>query len=123
MIQRRAVRLAIYGLSLARPFANSMSMNLRHTAALTLVVWYLILPPISNGTPETAAPLSRWEIQFKFDTAVKCQSTRDEVAKDTLADLQNPEARDLQGQLLMPAQKDLLLRWSKQDMSRAMIRA
>jgi hypothetical protein len=33
-------------LSVARLSANSMSMNLRHAAALAIVGWYLMIPPI-----------------------------------------------------------------------------
>jgi hypothetical protein len=41
-------------LSVARPSANSMSMNLRHAAALALVGWYLMLPVSSLAA--TAKP-------------------------------------------------------------------
>jgi len=32
-------------LSVARRSANSLSMNLRHAAALALIGWYLMVPP------------------------------------------------------------------------------
>src|SRR5258708_8608753 len=70
MVSHRGAKLVRH-LSGARLFANSMSMNLRHAAALALVDWYLMVPPISNGTPEIAAPLSHWEIQSSYDTPVE----------------------------------------------------
>ena len=81
-------------LSGARLSANSKSMNLRHTVALALVDWYLMVPPISNGTPEIAAPLSHWEIQSSYDTAVECQSNLYIVVTQALADLQKPMVQD-----------------------------
>jgi hypothetical protein len=39
-----------------------MSMNLRHAAALALVGWYLMLPPVTSGHRVNAeAPLGQWE--------------------------------------------------------------
>jgi hypothetical protein len=37
-------------------------MNLRHTAALALVGWYLMAPPFNIALQriETGAPLSKW---------------------------------------------------------------
>jgi hypothetical protein len=69
-------------------------MKPHHAAALALVDWYLMMPPISNGTPEIAAPLSRWEIQSSYDTAVECQSNLYLVVKQALADLQKPMVQD-----------------------------
>jgi len=47
-----------------------------HTAALALVGWYLIGPPLIAGKPvmvDWNAPVSKWlPIQF-FDTAADCQ--------------------------------------------------
>jgi hypothetical protein len=81
-------------LSVAYQSANSKSMNLCHAAALALVDWYLMVPPISNGTPEIAGPLSRWEIQSSYDTAVECQSNLYLVVKQALADLEKPMVQD-----------------------------
>jgi len=52
-------------------------VNLRHAAALALVGWYLVLPPISDGKPDTSAPLSSWEQWRSFDTAESCEQARD----------------------------------------------
>ena len=52
-------------------------MKLRHAAALALVGWYLMMPPI-KGLPDCAridsnAPLLRWEHIASFDNAQACQ--------------------------------------------------
>jgi hypothetical protein len=50
-------------------------MNRHHAAALELVGWYLMAPPLgSDHKPDTSAPLSRWTavIRGSFDTAHQC---------------------------------------------------
>jgi len=60
-------------------------MNLRHTAALALLGWYLLTPPIASvGSkwnsatkeydPYTSAPLSQWQTVLTFDTAEECRA-------------------------------------------------
>jgi len=56
-------------------------MNLRHTAALALVGWYLMLPPM-NSWPRTPwidrnAPFSKWTIQATLNSANDCEVARD----------------------------------------------
>lgn len=49
-------------------------MNLRHAAAIALVGWYTIAPPISDGNlVELNLPLSVWERLGTFDTERECQ--------------------------------------------------
>ena len=53
-------------------------MKARHAAALALVGWYLMTPPLLEtqvgvGLDE---PLSRWDIQRAFDTAAECEAAR-----------------------------------------------
>jgi hypothetical protein len=58
-------------------------MNVRHAAALTLVGWYLMVPPMAHkedwqaGGPPTTAPLGEWFIWNWFDTADACTKARD----------------------------------------------
>ena len=47
-------------------------MNLRHAAALALVGWYLMLPPMQGETPNSDAPLSQWTLTDSFDSAQQC---------------------------------------------------
>ncbi len=59
-------------------------MNFYHAAALALVGWYLMVPPMKslknigpNDPPEssyTTAPLAHWEIADTFDSAEECKS-------------------------------------------------
>jgi len=49
----------------------------RHAAALALLGWYLMTPPIVSTSPfriDLDAPLSRWDIQESFDTAEDCEN-------------------------------------------------
>jgi hypothetical protein len=66
-------------------------MNLRHTAALALVGWYLMMPPVyKSSAPESEhisvklgndyfsihdeAPISEWENSYSYDPASDCQA-------------------------------------------------
>ena len=64
-------------------------MNVRHTAALVLVGWYLMVPPVHLGTVmgpmgfnktkgyfKGDAPLSEWWKQDTFETLLDCQEGR-----------------------------------------------
>jgi hypothetical protein len=54
-------------------------MNLRHAAALALVGWYLMIPPIDyTGTHRTPA-ISLWATLKVFDTAVECSAALKDV--------------------------------------------
>ena len=60
-------------------------MKLRHAAALALVGWYLMVPPIVVRTlgnmigmdADQSAPLSQWTIFRSYDTASSCMAERD----------------------------------------------
>lgn len=57
-------------------------MNFRHVVALTLVGWYLMVPPWN----EPKYPLSQWAIFKTFDTATDCEKEKDaEVSWATAA--------------------------------------
>jgi hypothetical protein len=51
-------------------------MKIRDALALTLVGWYLIVPPAGRTTTKAglAVPLSQWITVGAFDSAVKCES-------------------------------------------------
>ncbi|MGC2492544.1 hypothetical protein [Candidatus Binatus sp.] len=59
-------------------------MNLRHAAALALIGWYLIAPPISPGKVRDDLPLSQWKRigTESFRTKSGCEAK--------LAELYNP---------------------------------
>ena len=58
-------------------------MKVRHAAALALVGWYLMIPPMykNNDEPDTSAPLSEWDQWRAFDSADLCEQARDFKAK------------------------------------------
>jgi hypothetical protein len=59
-----------------RPTDKIYLMKLRHAVALTLVGWYLMVPPAGRTTTKAglAVPLSQWITVGAFDNAVKCES-------------------------------------------------
>jgi hypothetical protein len=49
-------------------------MSLRHAAALALVGWYLMVPPLNSPSdPIAHVPLSKWTVQERFDSKLDCQ--------------------------------------------------
>jgi hypothetical protein len=55
-------------------------MTLSHAAALALVGWYLMTPPISTpGKLNTDAPLPAWQQDSAHDTAAACEEMRFEI--------------------------------------------
>ena len=57
-------------------------MKFCHAAALALVGWYLMVPPVRPGTDLSdlspqPAPLSQWDTQAAFDTAEECRNFQD----------------------------------------------
>ena len=44
----------------------------RHAAALALVGWYLMIPPIHGGDFNENAPISRWKVAGSYDIAAEC---------------------------------------------------
>jgi hypothetical protein len=52
-------------------------MKLRNAAALALVGWYLMMPPLGpDGRIQKYAPLSQWEISSSYDSADDCEKVR-----------------------------------------------
>src|SRR5258708_33138358 len=57
-------------------------MKPRHAAALAVVGWYLMEPPMLGGNPpiyepprpDLSAPLERWIVDDTFDTASQCRA-------------------------------------------------
>lgn len=49
-------------------------MNPRHAAALALVGWYLMAPPMSHHAIDANAPLSQWAVIGSYDTANECMN-------------------------------------------------
>lgn len=54
-------------------------MIFRHAAALALIGWYLVFPPLRESSLggkcyDANAPLSAWRIMGSFDTAKECKN-------------------------------------------------
>ena len=56
-------------------------MKPRHAAALALVGWYLMVPPLFKKGIDLNAPPSQWEHRQAFDTADRCESTKDDLVR------------------------------------------
>jgi hypothetical protein len=56
-------------------------MNLRHTAALALVGWYLIVPPETMQARDYLVPRAEWQKLGVFDDADKCMTAKRRIAK------------------------------------------
>jgi hypothetical protein len=67
-------------------------MKLRHAGALSLVGWYLMLPPLQFVGPandpyslaivDGAAPLSRWRPMMTFKTLQECDNFSPRLARN-----------------------------------------
>jgi len=69
-------------------------MRLGHVAALSLLGWYLMMPPhTSDGRADYHAPLKDWSVLTGFDSA---QSCKDDLRKQQamLSKLPNSPLRD-----------------------------
>jgi len=61
-------------------------MNLRHAAALALVGWYLMFPPVDNHNHvELSAPMVKWQSLMTFDSAGNCENARSGVVNRPLS--------------------------------------
>ena len=65
-------------------------MKLRHAAALALVGWYLMAPPLYEGHKSNLdAPLSEWVILDSFDSANDCWRERSIMNTDHKRDFKH----------------------------------
>src|SRR5258708_29897532 len=56
---------------------QSQRMKSHHAAALALVGWYLMVPPLGDGLKHNDnAPLRLWKIEESFDTAAECREMK-----------------------------------------------
>ena len=76
-------------------------MNLRRAAALALVGWYLMIPPIGNDR-ETgrgvfvnwAAHISGWKTEGVYDSAAECSKARAGLYEDFMKNHWMPSERE-----------------------------
>ena len=66
-------------------------MKPRHAAALALVGWYLMVPPMEGGHTNPSAPLSSWRMTAgSYDAAIECRKVLDDSVRDAIKALQDP---------------------------------
>jgi hypothetical protein len=75
-------------------------MKRRHAAALALVGWYLMVPPLgrpknSNYYVDGGAPYYKWTVLLEFDDLTQCQERRDLEIQDGEDGLKNRPTGDL----------------------------
>lgn len=70
-------------------------MKLCHAAALALVGWYLMQPPmyLPNHKLDTTAPLSQWIVNSAFDSAFECNETLAYVSHHAAHGTADPKLR------------------------------
>src|ERR1019366_1831005 len=59
--------------------AHKEEMTIRHAAALALVGWYLMIPPLDSTGTHRTPPISLWATLKVFDTAVECSAAMKDV--------------------------------------------
>jgi hypothetical protein len=71
-------------------------VNLRHAAALAVVGWYLMVPPVNSTGPgpwiDRSAPLSKWKAKAAFDSAAECTVARHWKRENNVTDAQKYQA-------------------------------
>jgi hypothetical protein len=94
-------------------------MKTRHAAALALVGWYLMVPPMLGGNPpihptpqpDVNAPLGSWLVVDVFDTAAQCK-----VALASVREVpSNLNARKLTAKQLTEIQKSQKGFWASSN--------
>jgi hypothetical protein len=91
-------------------------MHPRHAAALALVGWYLMVPPViheedwqQQHVHPTTAPLSEWFTWNSFDTADACTKARSALIASGVDGVVNDYNRWLDGRA---SSEDLLDEWA-----------
>jgi hypothetical protein len=59
-------------------------MKSRHAAALALVGWYLMVPPLTNNgrSTDTRTALSTWQVLKSLASAPECEAERNQLQHD-----------------------------------------
>jgi hypothetical protein len=74
-------------------------MNLRHAAALALIGWYLMIPPINpadigSSTVKIDSPLAQWKTYKSFDSAAECEAAKPEMINAIASGLSEFQKKD-----------------------------
>jgi hypothetical protein len=65
-------------------------MNPRHAAALALVGWYLMVPPMAGNHTDTSAPLNNWRMTASYDAAIDCRKVLEDSVREAQQALTDP---------------------------------
>ncbi|MGD0671186.1 MAG: hypothetical protein ABSB13_03860 [Candidatus Binatus sp.] len=89
-------------------------MKSRHGAALAIVAWYLMIPPINaDNRVDAGAPLSDWRRSVSFDSADECKAS----LKDAIENPMTPSEYQATAQATLKAR---MLPLSQSEMTRRM---
>jgi hypothetical protein len=87
-------------------------MNRRHAAALALVGWYLMTPPLDTGNlPDDHAPISSWRNEQSFDSAQDCEQGKITVFENRIEGLKKLEKMQTRP---APELFEQVLRWTRE---------
>jgi hypothetical protein len=71
-------------------------MKVYHAAALILAGWYLMTPPLqAGGRYDTAAPLSKWQVESGFSSGQDCRKTIADLSQRAAAQGRQDDAQEL----------------------------
>jgi hypothetical protein len=88
-------------------------MNLRHAAALALVGWYLMAPPLNlGGIADDKAPLTSWHNEMSFDSARDCEEGKSTVLENRIDGLRKLEKIQIP---YVPHAMDQSIRWTRSE--------
>ena len=85
-------------------------MKPRHAAALAIVAWYLMIPPINaHNKVDAHAPMSKWKKGVSFDSEKECDdSLQDAIANPmTESEYQAAEKATLKAKMHPLSQSDM----------------
>ena len=89
-------------------------MKSRHAAALAIVAWYLMIPPINaDNRVDAGAPLSKWRKSVSFESAKECEAS----LKDAIENPMTPSEYQATAQATLKAR---MLPLSQSEMTRRM---
>jgi hypothetical protein len=84
-------------------------MRFRHTTALALVGWYLMVPAAANPAGGCYKPLSQWKVMDTFDSRAACEKSQAAFHTTKITPTRRKDAK-IAGPSLCVAADDLRLK-------------
>jgi len=74
-------------------------VKIRHAAALSLMTWFLMVPPLipNSGEVNKSAPLSQWIKRRAFPHSEGCEAAKERLRKTGLANQTEADAMGRRG--------------------------